>query len=151
MTTPVTSRRTCATKLLSEIVQLSSDFQRQLATELQVNETDLDAMRHLIRRGPLTPTELADALEISSASVTAVIDRLTALDHVHREPNPSDRRGVLVVPSPASAQQATSRIDPMTDALDDVLSRFTAEEQDTIIRYLEHIVARYREHAQPRG
>lgn len=135
--------------LLGEISQVSAQFERQLGSELGVNTTDLDAMQHLIRRGPLTPTDLAHALDISSASVTTAIDRLVALEHVHREPNPHDRRGVLVVPSPDSADRAMGRIDPMIDALDAEMDAFSDAEQATIIRYLERIVATYREHAAP--
>ena len=49
---------------------------------------------------PIGPTELARLLGISAASVTVLIDRLVRADILVREHHPSDRRRVLLVPTP---------------------------------------------------
>jgi DNA-binding MarR family transcriptional regulator len=138
-----------ATLLLREFLEVSEAFEKRLGDELGVNATDLEAMEHLIMNGPLTPTELSRRLGISTASVTTAIDRLVALEHARRDPNPADRRGVLVVPSPASAQRAMSRLMPMISGLDAELDGFSDEEQRAITAYLERVVDRYRSHTLP--
>ena len=135
-----------ATVLLREIRELSSAFEGHLGSELTVNPTDLTAMEHLIQDGPLTPTELARRLRVSTAAATTVIDRLTAVGHVTRTPNPADRRGVLVVPAPASVARAMGALMPMIMDIDGVLGHFSEAEQSVITDYLERVVAAYRAH-----
>lgn len=146
--TPALSR---ATLLLREFLDVSDQFEKTLGSELGVNATDLEAMELLLMNGPLTPTELARRLGISTASMTTSIDRLVALNHARREPNPADRRGVLVVPSPRSAERAMNLLMPMIFGLERELHAFTPEEQAAITAYLERVVARYRTHASPAG
>jgi len=88
-----------ATELVREVYEVSQDFESHVGRQLAVNRTDLSAMEHLIQSGPLSPTELARRLEISTAAATTVVDRLTALGHTTRMHHPTDRRGVIVVPS----------------------------------------------------
>lgn len=136
-----------ATRLLREFLEVSESFERSLGVELQVNKTDLEAMEHLLMSGPLGPSELARRLGISTASTTTAIDRLVALGHVTREPNPKDRRGVLVVPQEASRARAMARLLPMIIGVDAELDNFDSGEQEAITRYLRRVVDLYREHA----
>ena len=138
-----------ATLLLRELLDVTEDFERSLGSSLSVNPTDLNAMQHLIVAGALSPTALADRLELSSAAVTTVIDRLERLGHVRRTPNPEDRRGTLVVPEPASVGRAMSRIVPMVTGVDRAIHDFDESEQAVITRYLQRVVDTYREHAGP--
>jgi DNA-binding MarR family transcriptional regulator len=50
----------------------------------------------LRRLGPATQTALADALHVSSRTVTGLVDGLVAGGFVTREPHPTDRRAFLV-------------------------------------------------------
>ncbi|MEV8368912.1 MarR family transcriptional regulator [Microbacterium sp. NPDC064584] len=135
-----------ATRLLREFLDVSDAFERSLGVELEVNQTDLEAMEHLLMSGPLGPSELARRLGISTASATTAIDRLVAVGHVTREPNPRDRRGVLVVPNEASRARAMARLMPMIIGVDAQLDHFSAGEQETITRYLRRVVDLYQEH-----
>ncbi len=134
------------TTLLNEIRELSSAFKSRLSHELSVNSTDLEAMEHLIQDGALSPTELARRLALTTAAVTTIVDRLAALGHVSRVPNPADRRGVLVVPTAASVARAMATLMPMVLGIDRALDEFSAAERETITRYLEKVVAAYRLH-----
>lgn len=140
-----------ATRLLREFLEVSEMFERALGAELEVNATDLEAMEHLLMSGPLGPSELARRLGISTASTTTAIDRLVALGHVTREPNPHDRRGVLVVPQQASRERAMGRLMPMILGLDAELNDFTEDEQAAITLYLRKVVDLYRQHAGAEG
>jgi DNA-binding MarR family transcriptional regulator len=138
-----------ATSLLRDFLTVSGEFEASLGRALTVNPTDLSAMEHLIQDGPLTPTELASRLGLTTAAMTTSIDRLTAVGHVTRTPNPADRRGVLVVPSPNSIERAMGTLLPMIMGVDRVLSRFTEKEQAVIADYLSQVVEIYRSHVAP--
>ena len=132
------------TVLLRDILDVTEEFSAHLGRELAVNPTDLQAMEHLMMTGPLSPTELARRLGISTAAVTAVVDRLAAVGHVSRTQNPVDRRGVLVVAAPKSVEKAMGTILPMIAGIDDVLDSFDDAEQATIATYLKRVLTVYR-------
>jgi len=134
-----------ATSLLRDILDLTTEFERHLGRELTVNPTDLAAMEELIRDGALSPTDLSRRLGLTTAAVTTAVDRLTAVGHVTREPNPADRRGVLVVPSPDSVRKAMGTLMPMIVGMDRVLSEFDEDQKETITAYLERVAEVYRD------
>ncbi len=138
-----TARR--ATVLIREFVEMSKEFEAHLGRQLTVNPTDLQAMELLIANGPLSPTELARRLSISTAAVTSVVDRLVALSHVRRTEHPTDRRGILVVPRPSSVERAMQTLTPMIAGIDAVLDEFSAAEQTVVTSYLERALEVYRE------
>jgi len=137
-----TARR--ATVLIREFVEVSEEFEAHVGRQLTVNPTDLHAMELLIINGPLSPTGLAHRLSISTAAVTSVVDRLVALGHVRRTEHPTDRRGILVVPSPASVARAKAILTPMITGIDAVLDEFSAAEQAVVTSYLERVLEVYR-------
>lgn len=134
------------TSLLRDIREVTNEFELRLGQQLSVNPTDLIAMEHLIQDGPLSPTELARRLGVTTAAMTTSIDRLTAIGHVTRSPNPDDRRGVLVVPAPASVSQAMGMLLPMILGIDRVLADFDGPERAVIADYLRRVVDTYRAH-----
>lgn len=138
-----------STALLREILTVSDEYEVVVAKELAVNHTDLVAMQHLISAGHLTPSEIARRLGITTAAVTVVVDRLAKAGHVRREPNPHDRRGVLVVPDEGSTAKARGLLAPMIMDIDAVAHEFDEGEREVITRYLERVVASYREHLEP--
>ena len=140
-----------ATELIREVREVSQEFELHVGRELTVNPTDLLAMEHLIQSGPLAPTELARRLEISTAATTAVVDRLAALGHVTRMQNPTDRRGIVVVPSATSVARAMATLMPMIMGIDGVLDEFEPDEQAIITEYLERVIATYRAQIPPRS
>ncbi len=140
-----------STTLMRELTKLSDEFELYLGAELTVNPTDLQAMTHLIQRGPMSPTEIARVLGISTAAATAVIDRLAKVGHVTRTPHPTDRRGVIVAPEPTSVARAMRALMPMISGIDRVIYEFDESEQAVITDYLRRVVAVYRDSMPPAG
>ena len=132
------------TELVREVRDVSQEFELHVGRQLTVNPTDLQAMEHLIQSGPLSPTELARRLDISTAAATTVVDRLTALGHTTRTQHPTDRRGIVVAPTPGSVAKAMSTLMPMIAGIDQVLDEFDEQQQATITDYLERVLAVYR-------
>ena len=135
-----------ATELLREMITANEAFVEHMGRELSVNATDLDAMTHLISSGPLGPTELARRLHLSTAAITTVVDRLESIGHVSRAQHPTDRRSVIIVPSPASVGHAMGVLMPMVMGIDSVITTFGVEQREVITEYLERVVSVYRAH-----
>lgn len=131
------------TQLLREVIQQSQDYSRIVGAHLDVNETDFAAMEHLIANGPMTAGALAKAVGISPGSATVMIDRLVEVGHVTREPNPSDRRGVVVRPNPASVTEAWKHISPLIFASENALADLSDEDRTVIENYLRAMLKVY--------
>src|SRR5690606_36246577 len=96
---------------------------------------EFDVLATLRRAGSpyaLTPTQLFEALLISSGGMTNRLDRLEKAGLIERAPNPEDRRGTLVSLT-ASGRELIDRLVPQhvdnEARMLDVLSR---EEQQTL-------------------
>ena len=62
-----------------------------------------DVLATLRRAGPpyrLRPTDFSETLMLTSSGTTKRLDRLEAVGHITREPDPTDRRGVLITLTP---------------------------------------------------
>ncbi|MGY1609722.1 MULTISPECIES: MarR family winged helix-turn-helix transcriptional regulator [unclassified Geodermatophilus] len=81
-----------ACRALARAVDL---FEEAACGVLGVGRNDLRAL-NLLEHGPLGPSALADALGLSRAAVTALLDRLEAAGYVARTAAPGDRRAVHV-------------------------------------------------------
>ncbi len=129
-----------ASRLMRQILILNREVEKQLGRELTVNSTDLDVMQHLMQSGPLSPSTLAQRLGISTAAVTVAIDRLVSLGHVGRQPHPTDRRRLLVVPTPDSTRRAMDNLLPMIREVDALMTEYSDGEQRAITDYLARTV-----------
>lgn len=67
---------------------------------MKLGENDMRALRFMIasqRHGVLaTPSDVAKHLQITTASVTKMLDRLAASDYIRRLPHPGDRRSTAI-------------------------------------------------------
>jgi DNA-binding MarR family transcriptional regulator len=86
---------------LSESVSRANEF---ALNRLQMRSMDALALRQISlgakNMSPISPKALNATLRISSAAVTKLIDRLVERGRVTRQPNPNDRRSVVLVPCP---------------------------------------------------
>ena len=134
---------------LHAIVMLSREFERQVGKALAVNSTDLAAMEHLMLIGSLTPSELARRLDISTAATTLAVDRLVALGHVERRPHSHDRRKVVVVPAPASVEQAFEELMPVIGGVAAMQSAMTPGDRLVVQNFLAGVIAVYQRAIDP--
>lgn len=136
---------------LREIASLSTQFHKYVGQSLSINDTDLSAMEHLMMSGPLTPTILARRLEISTAAATVMVDRLTALGHVHREAHAHDRRKVVVVPTPASVQAAFETLAPMFSGVARVTAELPESDRAVVSNFLSAVIGVFNGAIPPAG
>ena len=63
--------------------------------------TTFFALDFLITNGPTSMKTLADGLDITPASLTALSQKLESAGWIERKPNPHDRRGALLLITPS--------------------------------------------------
>lgn len=71
-------------------------FQQAAAAKYGLGITDMKALSALVQEGPMTAGQLAQRLSLTTGAVTSLIDRLERHRFVRREPDPKDRRKVIV-------------------------------------------------------
>jgi DNA-binding MarR family transcriptional regulator len=112
-----------ARELTSELFELSialDQIGNAAASRIGINQTDLICLNLLVRHGPLSPGQVASALGLTTAAISAMATRLEAGGYATREIDPKDRRRVLMHASPAGTQQAFSLFDDFYQAAIDL-------------------------------
>jgi DNA-binding MarR family transcriptional regulator len=104
-------------QVLSRISRLARhlDIARRGAfAEHGLESWEFDVLSALRRQGPpfqLTPGALLRATLVTSGTMTNRIDRLAAANLVRREPDPRDKRGVLVTLTEAGRERVDAALD----------------------------------------
>lgn len=105
--------------------------------ELQAGEFDvLASLRRAGAPYALTPTQLFEALMISSGGMTNRLDRLERAGWIRRSPNPEDRRGVLVSLTDEGLALMNRLIPRHVANEARLLAALSREEQETLSRLL---------------
>jgi DNA-binding MarR family transcriptional regulator len=127
------------------------DFDREMARILGVNSTDLRCLEALVTEpeAEFTPRVIADRLNLTTGSVTTMLDRLERAGYVTRERHTRDRRKVIVRATPEVIQRSWTMIGPMLeDGHTDVTAHFTAEELGVVERFLDRATQLQKKHVQ---
>jgi MarR family transcriptional regulator, organic hydroperoxide resistance regulator len=83
-------------------------YNQQIADRVGLRLTDMQCINVLDLMGPSTPGELARCTGLTTGGVTVMLDRLEKSGYVKREPNPRDRRSVLVRLNPAKLRKVNA-------------------------------------------
>ncbi|HZE50964.1 MAG TPA: MarR family transcriptional regulator [Jatrophihabitantaceae bacterium] len=103
---------------LRELVLGWDRYREAVADELGVGTSEIVALGFLYHDGPRTPSEIGQLLNLTSGSVTALIDRLESAAFVTRSQNPDDRRSLLATATPAGRHA----MQWFYDRLDDIIA-----------------------------
>ena len=88
--------------VIGRISRLARELEERLEPVYAAHGLDggwFDVLATLRRAGPpyrLRPTDFANALMLTSSGATKRLDRLEAAGLITREPDPTDRRGILI-------------------------------------------------------
>ena len=101
-----------------------------------------------------TPGALRERLVLSSAAMTAVIDRLEASGHLQRQHSREDRRQVELATTPSARETGREMFDPMVKHMLPILAEYTPEQlalvSGLVVR-LTQAIADAREELGPGG
>ena len=116
------------------------EMRRRIREEMNINEKDMVALRHLMQAhqhgDALGPTDLSRLLAISTASTTALIDRLVGSGHIQRQLHPTDRRALRLVPTAKSHVEMHSTLGRLHERMMKISASLTPEEAAAVARYL---------------
>ncbi len=131
-----TSRRKTTEDLLDELTswgprERAGAFKHWLRGSLSL--VHLHVLTVLEAQGPLAMSKLADALDVSVASLTGIIDRMEGRGLVERRHDPADRRVVLVHPTDAGDAVFREMAAERRKTLEPLLGRMTDDELESFL------------------
>lgn len=117
-----------------------SAMQRRTRESMAMGENDLLVLRYLLKARTdgrmVSPSELTRYLGVSTASTTAIIDRLEKSHHVTRVAHPHDRRSIHVVATDDSDDEVRATLGDMHSRMMSAVIDMTPEESAAVIACL---------------
>lgn len=114
-------------------------FNQAVADQVGLNATDLRCLDLIGRMGPVTPGQLAKLTSLTSGAITGILDRLERRGFVARQPDPSDRRRVIVSTTPVAFQTVGPLFMSLAAAMDELCRNYSPEELAIIVDFVERL------------
>ena len=94
----------------------------------------------------MTAGHLATTIGLTTGATTTAIDRLERAGYVHRQPDPSDRRRVLVEASRDGAHQAFSLFDDLLERTAQLSASYSDDQLGLLLELLDRFRTLIAEH-----
>ena len=113
--------------------------------EMNVNETDLMALRHLIacerENRVASPKYLSEFLHISSAATAKLLARLAVSGHIRREVNPEDGRAQRLFATQSSHEEMRDALAATHEQMMRVAVELSEDQQAAVVHFLDAMSA----------
>jgi DNA-binding MarR family transcriptional regulator len=120
-------------------------MRRRTRDSMRMGTTDLQALRFLIKaqgeQRIVSGRNLADHLGMTSASVTALLDRLTKSGHVQRTPHPTNRRSNMITATPGSEEEVRQTLGAMHGRMIEAARALGPADAALVQQFLESMTA----------
>ena len=114
-------------------------FNQMVAEKVRLHPTDVQCLNLLDLLGTCTPGKLADGMGLTTGGVTVMLDRLERAGYIKREPNPDDRRSLLVRVSAKKKETLDVHYAAVIQQLDTYIGRMAERDLNTVIRFLDQV------------
>lgn len=115
-------------------------FHEAVARRLGLNAAEHKALGIIARSGPLPTGALAPKLGVRPSAVTAIVDRLEAAGYVRREPDPEDRRRVLVRAVTGAGPDLQAVFADLSREMTEFMRKYDAKEMAAITDYIDNTI-----------
>jgi DNA-binding MarR family transcriptional regulator len=112
-------------------------FNAQAVEKVGLGLTDMQMIHMLQLYEPSTPSRLAAGTGLSSGGVTVALDRLEKAGYIRREPNPADRRSLLVALIPSALVKLVGLYEGVEAETRRLLATLPQRDLEAIIRFFE--------------
>ena len=112
-------------------------FNAKVAEKVGLSPTDMQMITMLQLYGPATPSRLAAATGLSSGGVTVALDRLEKAGYIRRQPNPADRRSLLVALIPSALAKLAGHFQGVSAQMRRLLATMPERDLEVVIRFFE--------------
>ncbi len=110
-------------------------FNQRVADRFGLLLTDMQCLSILELLGPVTPGKLAEYTGLTTGGVTVMLDRLEKAGLVKREPNPGDRRSLLVRVNPRKLKKISSVYAGISRQVESVLAETSESDLQSVAKF----------------
>jgi DNA-binding MarR family transcriptional regulator len=103
--------------------------------KLGINRTDLRCLNIVDNQGPMTAGRLAELSGLTTAAVTAVLDRIERAGYARRVRDQPDRRQVIVELTPLLTERGAAIWGPLGEEAMARLKRMSTEELNGVMEF----------------
>jgi len=131
-------------KIIESIVELTLRFSKAIRFHPELEKlraVELYALFYLIKYGPCKMKELADALSMTKANVTHLIDTLEKKGFVKRTPDESDRRVIQLCVTQHGERVYNELIEELSKLVEKVASKLNPDDSMLISKGFEKFLA----------
>lgn len=131
-------------KIIESIVELTLRFSKAIKFHPELEKlraVELYALFYLIKYGPCKMKELADALSMTKANVTHLIDTLEKKGFVKRTPDESDRRVIQLCVTQHGERVYNELIEELSKLVEKVASKLNPDDSMLISKGFEKFLA----------
>ena len=134
--------------LLREYREAEKAMRARTRESMGMGETDLVALRFLVRERAAgrvcRQRDLAKALELTPASTSALVDRLSRLRYIRRVPHPEDRRSVELEILVKTDREVKATLSEMHARMIQAAESLTEEERAGAAKFLTGLISSVR-------
>src|SRR6202167_6565268 len=116
-------------------------FNTQAAEKAGLGLTDMQMLHMLQLYGPSTPGRLSAWTGLSSGGVTVALDRLEKAGYLRREPNPADRRSLLITLMPQRLRKIAAMYEGIENETRRQLAKLPQSDLEAVVRFFESLHA----------
>jgi DNA-binding MarR family transcriptional regulator len=113
----------------------------RVGKRVELKDLDLDCLDVVARHGPISPSALAGRVGVHLATMTGILNRLEEGSWVTRDRAEDDRRAVVLSSTPERQRKLYEVFGAMNSRMGQICERYTDEELDTIVDFLNRTVA----------
>lgn len=126
---------------LRRITHAIGVYSKRLSAGFDVTTPQLVTLHCIVRRGPITPSEISRHIHLSKSTIVGILDRLEEKGLAARTRGVRDRRQVFVESTPKGRELVARAPSPLHSALSDAMRTMPESEQLAIAEFLERIAA----------
>src|SRR6478735_5026630 len=125
----------------SRFRRADTDLHQRVRSVTGMGETELRLVQYVIRAHRegrvVKPTEIARHLGISSASTTAILDRLERGGSLERHSHPTDRRSILIAPTDEVETRFSATVEEYDRRLAALAGALSNDERAAVERFFQ--------------
>lgn len=116
-------------------------FHEAVEASRNLSAADHKALGIIERNGPMTASELAKSTGLTPGAITGLVDRLCVSGYVTRDPDPTDRRRVIIHASGGYPREVLDAFTALNASQSDFADRYTDAEAAAIVDWVTRISA----------
>ena len=114
-------------------------FHSAIAERLGLNITDYKCLEYMLGNEGITAGELAKVTGLTTGAITGVIDRLERAGFARRQPDPHDRRKVVVVAVHDRLPEIARLFESLSRNMGHAMSNYSPREFEVVIDFMQRV------------